>query len=93
MASEEVNFEPIGRYLGRNTDKVISMQKVEYRCYRCMIVDSVVISDLERSSEYIACGKCGGESKRIGIGTIVTAHKADFAELNLQDGKKLVIVN
>ena len=68
------------------------MQKVEYRCYQCMIVDSVLISDFERSSEYIACGKCGGESKRIGIRSVVTASMADFAEIRLNDGKNSAMV-
>jgi len=57
-----------------------------------MIVDSMLISDLERSSEYIACGKCGGESKRIGIGSVVTAYRADFAEIRLNDGNNSAMV-
>ena len=73
-------------------DLVISMQKVEYRCYRCMIVESILISEFEKSFEYMACGKCGGESKRIGIASIVTAHKVDFAEIGLKDGKNSAMV-
>lgn len=43
------------------------MRKVEYRCYHCMIVETKwLLSSDNRSSEYIACRKCGQESKRIG---------------------------
>jgi hypothetical protein len=45
-----------------------------------MIVNSVVISDLERSSEYMACGKCGGASKRIGIGSSARPHNVEPTE-------------
>ena len=68
-------------------DLVKLMQKVEYRCYQCMIVESILISEFEKSFEYMACGKCGGESKGIGIASIVPAHKVDFAEIRLKDGK------
>ena len=57
-----------------------------------MIVESVLISDFEMSFENLACGKCGGESKRIGIASIVPAHKVDFAEIRLMDGKNSAIV-
>ena len=61
-------------------DKVISMKRVEYRCYRCMIVLSILISDFESSTEYIVCNECGGESKRIGIAPIASTHHFDHAE-------------
>jgi len=63
------------------------MQKVEYRFYRCMIVESILISDLERSFEYITCIKCGGESKRIGLASIAPPHYVDPTEIRLNDGK------
>jgi len=77
MVSEEINFEPIGRYIGRSTDKAISMQKVDYRCYRCMAVVTILLSNLERPPEYITCGECGGASNRIGIGSIARPHSVD----------------
>ncbi len=57
-----------------------------------MIVESVFISDFERSFEYMACGKCGGESKRIGITSIIPAHKVDFTEIRLKNGKNSAMV-
>jgi len=62
------------------------MQKVEYRCYQCMIVESIIISDFQRALENIACGKCGGNSKRIGIASIVQPTKVDSAKIRLKDG-------
>jgi hypothetical protein len=43
------------------------MKKVDYRCNRCMIVESRWLSNTARSFEYITCSGCGGESVRIGI--------------------------
>ena len=42
------------------------MRKVEYRCNRCMIVESKWLLDNDSSTEYITCRKCGLESKKIG---------------------------
>jgi len=52
-----------------------------------MIVESILISNPERSFEYITCGKCGGESKRIGIASIAPPHYVDPTEIRLKDGK------
>ena len=56
------------------------MKKVEYRCHRCMLVLSVLISDLDPSTEYIACSQCGEKSKRIGISSIAFTNDFDHAE-------------
>ncbi len=43
------------------------MQKIEYRCNHCMIVETKwLLSGDNRLSDYIACQKCGLESERIG---------------------------
>ena len=41
------------------------MKKVDYRCYRCMIVESKWLLNNAKSVDYTTCSKCGGESKRI----------------------------
>jgi len=41
------------------------MKKVDYRCYRCMIVESKWLLNNVKSADYTTCSKCGGESKRI----------------------------
>ena len=64
---------------------MIYMQKVEYRCYQCMIVESIVISDFQRSLEGMVCGKCGGTSKRIGIASIIQPTKVDSGEIGLKE--------
>jgi len=46
------------------------MKKVEYRCYRCMIVDAMWLANNVKSADYSTCTKCGGESKRIGSESI-----------------------
>lgn len=61
------------------------MQKVEYRCYECMIVEFTVISDFQRSLESMVCGKCGGDSKRIGVASIIQPTKVDSIEIGLKD--------
>lgn len=42
------------------------MREVEYRCNHCMIVESKWLLNNDNSTEYIACRKCGLESKKIG---------------------------
>jgi len=49
-----------------NPDKEIAMRKAEYRCYRCMIVESKWLLNNTKSPDTIICSKCGGEAKRIG---------------------------
>ena len=46
------------------------MKMVEYRCYRSMIVESIVLLNNVKSKDYITCSKCGGEAKRIGLEAI-----------------------
>ena len=50
-----------------------------------MIVESIVISDFQRSLESIVCGKCGGTSKRIGIASIIQPTIVDPPEIGLKD--------
>lgn len=45
-----------------------------------MLVLSVLISDLDPSTEYIACSQCGEKSKRIGISSIAFTNDFDHAE-------------
>ena len=54
------------------------MQKVEYRCYRCMLVETRWLANSAKSSDYITCCECEGESKRISSELILTAHNPDL---------------
>jgi len=56
------------------------MKIVEYRCYRCMIVESKALFNNVESTDYITCSKCGGESKR--IGTKYGAFSEEFKDRN-----------
>ena len=42
-----------------------------------MLVLSVIISDLDPATEYIACSQCGEKSKRIGISSITSTNDFD----------------
>jgi len=53
------------------------MKRVEYRCDRCMIVESKWLRDSVRATEYIACFKCGRESKRISTESIFQSRNVD----------------
>jgi len=57
------------------------MKKVEYRCYRCMIVDPKWLLNNVKSADYSTCSKCGGESKRISSESISPTYSADLHEL------------
>ena len=54
------------------------MQKVEYRCYRCMRVETRWLEDGVKSPEYTTCCKCEGESKRISSELILAANNPDL---------------
>jgi hypothetical protein len=54
------------------------MQKVEYRCYRCMRVETRWLVNSAKSPEYITCCKCEGESKRISSELILAANNPDL---------------
>ena len=54
------------------------MQKVEYRCYRCMRVETRWLVNYAKSPEYITCCKCEGESKRISSELILAANNPDL---------------
>ena len=41
------------------------MREVEYRCNRCMIVESKWLLNNDQSTDHIVCRKCGLESMRI----------------------------
>jgi predicted nucleic acid-binding Zn ribbon protein len=56
------------------------MKKVEYRCYWCMIVESKVLADNVKSTDYTTCSKCGGESKRISSESISLKYSASLQE-------------
>ena len=54
------------------------MQKVEYRCYRCMCVETRWLVNGVKSPDYIACCKCEGKSKRISSELILAANNPDL---------------
>ena len=54
------------------------MQKIEYRCYRCMCVETRWLAIGVKSPEYINCSKCEGESRRISSELILTDNTPDF---------------
>ena len=53
------------------------MQKVEYRCYRCMRVETRWLVIGARSPDYINCCNCDSESKRISSELILGANNSD----------------
>ena len=57
------------------------MKKVDYRCYRCMIVESKWLLNNVKSADYIACNKCGGHSKRISTESVSSTDSAAFFKL------------
>ena len=54
------------------------MQKVEYRCYHCMIVETRWLAKYAKSPDYITCCKCNGESRRISSELISTSNNPDL---------------
>ena len=52
------------------------MKKVDYRCYRCMIVESKWLFNNAKLTDYTTCSKCGGESKRISAESAFTSNRA-----------------
>ena len=64
------------------------MRKVEYRCNHCMIVETKwLLNGDNRSSDYIACRKCGLESKRIGTEEVFRPNNLVLEELERAKGK------
>ena len=64
------------------------MRKVEYRCYHCMIVETKwLLNSDNRLSDYIACRKCGLESKRIGTEEVTRPNNLALEELEQIKGK------
>ena len=64
------------------------MRKVEYRCYHCMIVETKWhLNSDNPSSDYIACRKCGQESKRIGTEEFSRPNNPALNELWRTKGK------
>jgi len=57
------------------------MKKVDYRCYRCMIVESKWLLNNVKSADYTTCSKCGGESKRISTESVSSKFNAVPYEL------------
>ena len=57
------------------------MKIVEYRCYRCMIVESKWLTNNVKSAAYTTCSKCGGESKRISSESISSNNSVAIHEL------------
>ena len=57
------------------------MKKVDYRCYRCMIVESKWLLNNVKSADYTTCSKCGGESKRISTESVSATYSAVPFEL------------
>jgi hypothetical protein len=56
------------------------MQKAEYRCYHCMIVETKwLLNSDNRSSDYITCRKCGLESKKIGTEEVSRLPSYDYS--------------
>ena len=53
------------------------MQKVEYRCYRCMRVETRWLVNGVKSPEHTTCCKCEGDSKRISSELILGANNSD----------------
>lgn len=41
------------------------MQKYEYRCNRCMVIEQKWILNSSKPTESVPCGKCGGSAERI----------------------------
>jgi hypothetical protein len=68
-------------FLRRSSDKELFMKMVEYRCYRCMIVESKWLVNNVKSADYTTCSKCGGESKRISSESISPTYRAALHEL------------
>ncbi len=67
---------------GRNTRGIRIMRKAEYRCYHCMIVETKwLLNSDNRSSDYITCGKCGLESKKIGTEEVSRPNNLSLNEL------------
>jgi hypothetical protein len=63
------------------------MQKVEYRCYRCMIVETRWLVNSAKSTDYITCCKCEGESKRISSELVLAPNNPDlFATQSEMEG-------
>ena len=59
------------------------MRKIEYRCYHCMIVETKWLLNIDNGlADYIACRKCGLESKR--IGTEKVSQPSNFARDELE---------
>ena len=56
------------------------MRRAEYRCYRCMIVETKVLLNNVKSTDYITCSKCGGESKRISSKSFPPKYSASLQE-------------
>lgn len=54
------------------------MQKVEYRCYRCMRIETRWLVNGVNSPEYTTCCKCEGDSKRISSELILTDNNPDL---------------
>lgn len=54
------------------------MQKIEYRCYRCMIVETRWLLNFAKSPDVITCCKCHGESKRISSELISPSNNPDL---------------
>jgi hypothetical protein len=73
---------------GKNTKGIRIMRKIEYRCNRCMIVETkVLLNGDNRSSDYIPCQKCGLESKRIGTEEVSRPNFLAFEGLKQTKGK------
>ena len=53
------------------------MQKVEYRCYRCMRVETRWLLNGVKSPDHIACCNCEGESQRISSELILADNNPD----------------
>jgi hypothetical protein len=67
-------------FLRKSLDKELFMKRVEYRCYRCMIVESKWLMNNVKSADYITCSKCDGESKRISSELISSTYSAALHE-------------
>ena len=75
------------KIVGGNTGGIKIMRKVEYRCNHCMIVESKwLLNSDNRSSDYITCGKCGLESKKIGTEEVSRPNNIALNELERTKG-------
>ncbi len=59
------------------------MQKYEYRCQRCMIIEERWILNKSMHTESVPCRKCGGEAEKI-----ISGSNFKVNDYNQNDGAK-----